>query len=409
MSELPVETRSILEAWFSQKPVFALMGEYSAGKSTLLNLLLGNDFLPTQVTATNMPVVWLTYGETRTGQALTRDGQLTEFDIDKFREAGEKNVLLLRISLPAEILKTTDIVDTPGISDPRLAAGALSFLSRYLDFAIWCSAANQAWRQSEKAMWTAMPAQLQANSLMALTRSDLLKSSDGLRKVLKRCRSEAGEFFRDVVPIATVSALAARSADGKTFDLDRWVASHADLFLAELNASISTAITACDIRELREVPKPTIVTPAKTETKTAPKSANPAAEKAPEKTTRKKPGGRSTTRATAKPKRAKTKSTVAKSETSVSTRVSSMIASLRELRTDEGQKSSNEHLNDTLNHLFTTFFSDLEVSEDHRAVFARSMLLGRPGDAPVNAVIVQLERELEDFTESAWFALDQNH
>ena len=46
-----------LAQWSMRKPVIALMGEFSAGKSTLLNLLVGRNILPTQVTATRMPPV----------------------------------------------------------------------------------------------------------------------------------------------------------------------------------------------------------------------------------------------------------------------------------------------------------------------------------------------------------------
>ena len=37
------------------RPRIALMGEFSSGKSTLLNLLIGEALLPTKVTATELP------------------------------------------------------------------------------------------------------------------------------------------------------------------------------------------------------------------------------------------------------------------------------------------------------------------------------------------------------------------
>ncbi|MCX8508937.1 MAG: dynamin family protein, partial [Rhodobacteraceae bacterium] len=42
---------SRIESWASRKPCIALMGEFSAGKTTLINFLLGDDVLPTRVTA----------------------------------------------------------------------------------------------------------------------------------------------------------------------------------------------------------------------------------------------------------------------------------------------------------------------------------------------------------------------
>ena len=43
-----------------RKPRVALMGEFSAGKSTLTNVLLGQKSIPVRVTATSLPPVWIT-------------------------------------------------------------------------------------------------------------------------------------------------------------------------------------------------------------------------------------------------------------------------------------------------------------------------------------------------------------
>ena len=47
----------------ARKPQVALMGEFSAGKSTLLNMLLGQDPLPVRITATSVPPIWISFGE----------------------------------------------------------------------------------------------------------------------------------------------------------------------------------------------------------------------------------------------------------------------------------------------------------------------------------------------------------
>ena len=45
-----------------QKPRVVLMGEFSAGKSTLSNILLEGAPLPMRVTATRLPPVHISYG-----------------------------------------------------------------------------------------------------------------------------------------------------------------------------------------------------------------------------------------------------------------------------------------------------------------------------------------------------------
>lgn len=395
MSGMPEKTKTILDAWYSQNPTFALMGEFSAGKSTLLNLLLGGTFLPTQVTATNMPVIWLTYAEKQSAFALSHDGDLTEFDLNDLGAEGKKGHLLMRLALPIEVLKYTDIIDTPGISDPRLAVGALNFLGPYLDFAVWCSAANQAWRQTEKAMWTSLPESLRSNSILALTRSDTLKKDTDLKKVVSRCQREAGDLFREFTPIATVAALSAKAEDGEITDQDVWEKSHAAAFFESLDTSIAVAQKSCEARETiasADQEKPAV--------KPAKKATTPAKRKAAAKPTAK------TTATKAKPRekaKAKTKTTVENAN------VSSLLDSVSKLRQSKVNTSSKDQFSDTLKHLFNTFLGETHLSEAHQMVLTQMMSLERSDDVSHDGVLVQLERELNDFADTAWCKLDQTN
>ena len=61
----------------SQMPRIALMGEFSAGKSTLTNLLLGSRPLPVKVTATRLPPVWISHGPEQ-AQVQMADGTVQD-------------------------------------------------------------------------------------------------------------------------------------------------------------------------------------------------------------------------------------------------------------------------------------------------------------------------------------------
>ena len=68
-----------------RKPRIALMGEFSAGKSTLTNLLIGEDAIPMRVTATQLPPVWLAWGdEAPYREAL--DGSRHPIEGDRWRD-----------------------------------------------------------------------------------------------------------------------------------------------------------------------------------------------------------------------------------------------------------------------------------------------------------------------------------
>ena len=59
MSVINYDLPKLENASVRRRPRIALMGEFSAGKSTLSNLLVGGDVLPVQVTATQLPPVWI--------------------------------------------------------------------------------------------------------------------------------------------------------------------------------------------------------------------------------------------------------------------------------------------------------------------------------------------------------------
>jgi len=421
MSEMPTPTRKILDAWFSQKPTCALMGEYSAGKSTLLNLLLGGEVLLTQVTATNMPVVWMTYGEKAQGQALGRDGTLEAFDIDALGDAAHKDKLLLRLEMPIEILKRMDIIDTPGISDPRLAQGALEFLGPYLDFVIWCSAANQAWRQTERAMWSSMPHHLRDVSIMVLTRADTMRKASDLNKVVSRCEKEAGDLFRAFAPVATINAIAALDSAGAIVDSDVWDKSHAAPFYEVLEASIAPAIAACATRENLTVPQaekveaaprvdqPKQVVNAKPEKAESPSKKKPAPKmKSPKASPKSMPQKVASAKPNTKKKAASknVEATAGATQTSKISSISELSSEVYALRQADDTTSSKEPLFNTLDHLFTTFLCETKLSDAHQLVLSQVMSLERSKDLPHNKVILQLVQELEDFAEAPWCRLD---
>jgi len=201
---ISIDAQDLLVDWYTTKPVFALMGEYSAGKSTLLNFLLDQAALPTKVTATNLPPVWLTFSDTPTCQGLEK--------------------------------------------------GALNFLGDYIDFTLWLSAANQAWRQTEKMAWQAFPDTLRADSVLLLTRADKLRNPKDVGKVVKRCASETADLFREIVPLMTTKAATVDHADRHDDADGDWAATGG----AALESALATSLARAAItrKEAALAPKP---------------------------------------------------------------------------------------------------------------------------------------------------------
>ena len=219
-----------LARWAARKPVIAVMGEFSSGKSSLINLLTDMDLLPTQVTATRLPPIWMRYGS-GAPYRVDQSGRKHPVDWSDMSSIPLKDTRYIRLYCQAEILERCDLIDTPGISDPSIPARYWIDTVGYAHAVLWCTHAGQAWRASERGAWTDLPKRLRDTSILLVTRKDRLKSQADLRKVDRRLSREAGELFNARAFISLTGALAARRAR----DVIAWEASGAKEFHDKLS------------------------------------------------------------------------------------------------------------------------------------------------------------------------------
>src|SRR5690606_30870629 len=101
----------------------ALAGTLKAGKSTLVNALVGESIAPTDATEATRIVTWFRHGPTpkvtanhrggrRSNVPITRNGGLT-FD---FANLDPEDIVDLEVEWPAAELIDYTIIDTPGTS-----------------------------------------------------------------------------------------------------------------------------------------------------------------------------------------------------------------------------------------------------------------------------------------------------
>ena len=212
-----------------RKPRIALMGEFSAGKSTLMNLLLGCDPMPVQITATRVPPVWVTHGP-RSVRLVNDDGSETLFEGADLSEAPLEGTDLIRFSMESDILNLCELIDIPGISDPNLNYETWLDVLEKVDCVMWCTHATQAWRQSEAALWEQISETVAGPNYLVVTQFDKLRSARDRSRVVARLHSEAGSEFDAILPMATMDAInagadeAAWRASGGADLIERMVA-----------------------------------------------------------------------------------------------------------------------------------------------------------------------------------------
>lgn len=188
------------------KPCIALMGEFSAGKSTLCNLILGEPALPTRVTATRLPPIWVAQGNAP-AQRVNKDGSTEALDFEQIDQLPVEGTSYVKVNKAADLLNLCDLIDMPGISDPNMADLDWGDILDQADAVIWCTHATQAWRQSEAAAWNALPEKLKSKSMLLLTRFDKLTSDRDRKRVVLRIEKETAGMFRGVFPISLTAAM----------------------------------------------------------------------------------------------------------------------------------------------------------------------------------------------------------
>ncbi|MEL7013645.1 MAG: dynamin family protein [Pseudomonadota bacterium] len=196
----------------ARKPRIALMGEFSAGKSTLLNMLLTSNPLPVRVTATSVPPVWLSHGPEAATRVLS-DGTEEPFDLADLATIGPEDTKFIRVSMQADALEICDLFDMPGISDPNMSNSVWQDAFDEVDSVIWCTHATQAWRQSEAATWAEIVDQTNGNNILVITQFDKIRTDRDRARLLNRVKKETRHVFRDVFPLALIDAINAADED----------------------------------------------------------------------------------------------------------------------------------------------------------------------------------------------------
>ncbi|GFN31623.1 dynamin family protein [Paenibacillus xylaniclasticus] len=141
-------------------PIVGIMGEFSAGKSTFINALLGEEILQSDVLPTTAVVTYIKYGDRPKATAYDADGIGIEYPLSilgSLTAEGEEGAALrasiqyVELQLPKERLKSMTLVDTPGFNagNEQHTASSKQVLER-LDDALWLFMFGLVGKESER-------------------------------------------------------------------------------------------------------------------------------------------------------------------------------------------------------------------------------------------------------------------
>jgi len=203
----------------------AVCGEINSGKSSLANLLAGIESLPTAILSNTRIPTLLYYAAEPEVWTVQPNGRRARLRSDRGMP-GEK-IFRIEVGLPSQRLRAVQIVDLPGVVDPRSGLPDIDLIAHHVDTAIWCTMSTQAWKESERTAWSLLPPRLGDRGILVATHRDLLHDARDHEKLLGRLHEEVGTSFAGIVLVSTAEALAVMGKDRSGPAGTTWIASGA--------------------------------------------------------------------------------------------------------------------------------------------------------------------------------------
>ena len=224
-------TPAIRALWRTEKRLdrplrVAICGEINSGKSSLANLLAGIESLPTAILSNTRIPTLLYYAAEPEIWTVQPNGKRARLRSDRGLPRGDE-IFRIEVGLPSRRLQSVEIVDLPGLVDPRSGLPEIDLIAHHVDAAIWCTMSTQAWKESERTAWSMLPPRLGDRGILVATHRDLLHNARDQEKLLGRLYQEVGTSFAAIVLVSTAEALAAMGKDRSGPAGEEWLASGA--------------------------------------------------------------------------------------------------------------------------------------------------------------------------------------
>ena len=210
--DMPTNIRPSAEAMLASlnKPVrVTIMGLPNTGKSQLLNLLAGDIVIPE---GAHLPTTQVVYGETPESQCTLADGTVQVLDHCDVSAILDLHPVFVQLALPLTALGRISILEVVASDDHIEQQRAMMWAAKRTDVALWCT---HTFNIPEQTLWGAMSDIMKDHGFMVVTKADILARNELLDTTLANVRNVGEHEFNQILPIATPSALEARTADGQ--------------------------------------------------------------------------------------------------------------------------------------------------------------------------------------------------
>lgn len=178
-------------------PLVVVAGEFSTGKSSLINLLLRQRVLEPSVGLRVQPPTRLRHSTQRIVNACRRDGAMQR--VAKVEHATRTPDLAeIEIYLPFDRFPGVEIQELPAPSSAGYSE-AHRHVAASADILLWCTIGSQPWRLSEKDCLSKLGRSPDQTTILCVMRDDLIRTDSDRGKINRRLETEARPFFSEIV------------------------------------------------------------------------------------------------------------------------------------------------------------------------------------------------------------------
>lgn len=200
----------------------AVIGQFSSGKSSLLNIILQKECLPTGAVPVTFKPTFLRYARDYFLRIEFEDGSDLLCDISELKHYTDqrnnvKEAKSLHIYAPVEILKNITLIDTPGLNANDTDTVTTFKELNSIHSLIWLSLIDNAGKKSEEDAIKANLDLLQGASICVLNQKDKLNESE-LENVSSYAKTIFSKYFNEVIAISCKEASDKNTYKQSNFD-----------------------------------------------------------------------------------------------------------------------------------------------------------------------------------------------
>lgn len=195
-----------------QEPMkIAIIGQFSSGKSTFLNALLGQEILPSGITPITAKICHIVYGNDYALELHYKNGNIATKPLhfmSEVSEAQNAKIAFYKLYAPLELLKSMSFLDTPGFNSQNQSdTDTTNAVLESVDGIIWLTLIDNVGKQSEKEIINTHIKRYASKSLCVLNQKDRLKNEDEINTSLEYAKKVFNGLFEDIIAISAKNAL----------------------------------------------------------------------------------------------------------------------------------------------------------------------------------------------------------